>query len=148
MGKARGPKKNRSGGPYLDAALICEDVIQEKDYALTPVRLVNRLTIHDQAPSPGVVLSLPLLLLISFKAGDICGERKFSLYLVTPSGKRNEFLKDGSLKTFDAGDSGANAVIHLHLPYESDGTYWIEVVMNRKRYSRVPLTLLFKPNPD
>ena len=148
MVKASKPTKNRPIGPYLDAALICEEVVQEKDKTISPIRLVNCITFHEQQPNPGAVLSLPLFLFISFKAGEIIGERKVSLYLVTPSGKRNEFLKNYALTGFQGGDSGVTVVIALHVPYEKDGTYWIEIVVDRKRYSRVPLTIQFKPNPN
>ena len=60
MAKVRKSKKNRPAGPYLDAALICEGFVQEKDSAVSPIRLVNRLTIHQEAPHLGEVLGLPL----------------------------------------------------------------------------------------
>src|ERR1700682_5448614 len=88
MAKARKRKRQQGGGPYLDAALICEDLVQEKDWAVSVIRLVNRITAHDPKPAPGVLVFLPLAFFVGFKAGDFTGERQLSLYWVTPSRKR------------------------------------------------------------
>jgi hypothetical protein len=135
-------------GPFLDAALICEDFVQESDHAISPIRLVNRIMFHERLPEPGNVIPLPLFLFLSFKAGEIVGERKYTLLILTPSGERREFLKNASLGMLQGGDTGANAIIQIHLPYDGEGTYWIEVTLGGKRYSQVPLTVLFKPAND
>jgi hypothetical protein len=142
MTKGRKLKKQQGTGPHLDVAVICEDFIQEKDGTYSVVRLVNRLTMHDTAPEPGTVVVLPLKLLVGFKAGGIIGPRTFSLYLDTPSGQRREFLKDCPLN-FQGGDTGFVAPIQILLPYEGDGTYWIDVISDHKQHSRIPLTIKY-----
>jgi hypothetical protein len=142
MAKSRRLEKQQGSGPYLDAAVICEQIILDKDGTYSAIRLVNRLTIHDTSPERGTIVALPLMLLIGFKAGGFIGERMFSLYLVTPSGQRQEFLKDCPLK-FQGGDTGVVAPIQMHLSYEGDGTYWIDVISGHKRHSRVPLTIKY-----
>jgi hypothetical protein len=137
-------------GPYLDAALICEDLIQEKDWTVSAIRLVNRLTLHDLTPEPGAVLVLPLFFLASFKAGEVTGEHELWLYWTSPSGKRRQMpgIRQPHLLTFQGGDTGALAAVPLFIRYEADGTYWLDVTLGKKRYSRVPLTLRTGEQPS
>jgi hypothetical protein len=143
MAKARRPKK-KVGGPYLDAALICEDLVQEKDLAVSAIRAVNRITLHEVTPQPdpGTVFRLPLMLVVSFKAGNVVGEKGLRLYLTGPSGKRCQMpvIVQPHTLSFQGGDTGCLAFVPVFLQYEQDGTYWIDVVLDRTRYSRVPLT--------
>ena len=136
--------RKRLNGPYLDAALICEECIQEKDLAISPIRAVNRITLRDIRPEANILVALPLSLVLSFKAGDVTDSRELTLYVVSPSGIREEFpvYSWPHAITFQGGDTGQIAVLPIVLRYEADGTYWIEVVLGRKQLSRVPLTLL------
>jgi hypothetical protein len=143
VAKASKQKKRQGGGPYLDAALICEDLVQEKDFVVSAIRLVNRITAHEPKPEPGVFILLPLGLFIRFHSGDVTGERQLSLYWITPSRKRIKLQGFPQPQTlaFEGGDTGVVRSFPLHLPYEADGTYWIDVVLDKKRYTRVPLTI-------
>jgi hypothetical protein len=147
MARASKPRKQHGGGPYLDAALICEDCIQEKDWVISPIRAVNRLTAHDLRLAVGQLVSLPLVLVLSFKAGNVTDTRELFLYVVSPSGDRQAFpgFQWPHPIAFQGRDTGQIAVIPIMLPYEADGTYWIEVVLGRKEYSRVPLTFQTEP---
>jgi hypothetical protein len=150
MAKASGPEKKRSG-PYLDAALICEDLVQEKDWAVTAIRAVNRINMQGVTLAPGVIIALPLVLLISFKAGDVVGDRGLWLYVSGPSRKRRRLMPGINQPhpfSFQGGDTGQLAFIQLHLEYETDGTYWIDVVLGKKWYSRVPLTFMIGNQPS
>src|SRR5438105_1825458 len=55
MARPQKPRKYRPEGPYLDAALICEEFVQEKDWAITPVRSVNRITFLDDGDEKRIV---------------------------------------------------------------------------------------------
>jgi hypothetical protein len=147
MAKARRQKRSQPEGPYLDAALICEQFILEKDGAGTPVRLVNRLTVHDTAPETGALLLLPLQLFVSFKAGGFVGSRNLSLHVVGPSGKRHDPYQIGALE-FQGGDTGVAKAGGIGVPYDTDGTYWLGVALDETLYSRIPLTLSFDNQPS
>src|SRR5467141_2276844 len=124
MAKARKPKRQRYGGPFLDAALICEDCVQEKDWAISPIRAVNRITVHDIHPTQGELILLPLVLVLSFKAGEVTDKRKLSLYGLSPSGERRKLpgIPEHEIE-FRGEDTGAVVVIQLPLQYDRDGTY-------------------------
>jgi hypothetical protein len=150
MGKAKQSAKNSGGGPFLDAAFICEQVIKEKkDGTCSAIRMVNRITFHEQTFSPGAVVFMPLAMFISFKAGDFTGTRHLSIFVTTPSGKRRPL--EGHVfphpMDFTGGDTGTLMLLHnFPITYETDGTYWIDVLLEKKWYSRIPLTV--KTNPS
>ena len=37
-----------SDGPYLAAAFLCEKVLQEKDEAVSIIRIIDRVTLEEQ----------------------------------------------------------------------------------------------------
>ncbi len=136
--------KKASDGPFLDAALLCDQAIREKDHAYSAIRMVNRITFHDLVVERGTVIPISLTILVSFKAGGVKGQRRLFLYITNPSGSRG--LLGGyefpMALDFIGGDTGAVVrLVGFPLEYEKDGTYWIDVVLEKKRYSRFPLTL-------
>jgi hypothetical protein len=144
MAKAGKQERRRDNGPYLDAALICEDLVQEKDFAVSPIRAVNRITVSGIDPSPGDLIQLPLILFLSFKAGSAIGEHELSVYVTGPSQRRSRLpgLQKPATLAFEGGDTGAVAAFPIYLRYEAAGTYWLDVVLGKKRLSRIPLTFL------
>lgn len=145
MGKAEQSRKRQDEGPFLDAAFICEEVIKEKDGTYSAIRMVNRIIFHEQTFDLNTVISIPLILVISFKAGDVTGTRHLSLRITGPSGKRKplEGFRFPQPLEFLGGDTGAFVAFpYLPIRYEVDGTYWIDVLLEKKRYSRLPLTIL------
>jgi hypothetical protein len=147
MGKAKRRMKTRVGGPFLDSALICEQVMRERDDTYSAIRMVNRLTIHEAAPARGTVLATHLALFVGFKAGDFQGEQTLLVFIENPSGKRYQPYQPTTV-TFLGGDTSAVAVCQLLLRYDKDGTYWIEIVLDGKRFSRIPITIAFRERPS
>ncbi len=148
MTKARESTK-AIGGPYLDAALVCEMVLEDTDKAFSAIRMVNRITLYEATPASGAIISLPLAVVLSFKAGDSRGKHELFLYLTNPSSKR-ELLPGFDFPqhlAFQGGDTGHLLALPLLIRYERDGTYWIDVVLGRKRYSRIPLTVKTTKEP-
>ena len=149
MGKSR-----RAGvlndGPYLDTACFCEQVVQEKDGTYSIIRLVNRITFWSSDVQPGIKLIMPLSLFISFKAGNVNGERELFLFQTTPSGKRGLMEYEWPLAiTFQGDDTGKVVVVPgLIVRFESNGTYWIDIQLGKKIYTRLPLTISHSEEPD
>lgn len=149
MAKARLQTKHLASGPHLEAAFICEQVLQDKDGTYSAIRMVNRVTFWEVAPEPerGALLHVPLIAVVSFKAGDVREKRDLYLGLTSPSGKQRAlpgFVFPVSL-SFDNSDTGVFLPFGpLILNYDGNGTYWIDVVLGRRLCTRIPLTLLLK----
>lgn len=145
MAKANRPTRNPGKGPFLEAAFICEQVLKEKDGTYSAIRMVNRITFHEETFNPGTTILMPLVLVVSFKAGETTDTQQLSLYVTKPSGKRGPF--EGYVFphpiVFTGGDTGSFMALHnFPIQYETDGTYWIDVFLDKKRYSRLPLTVI------
>jgi hypothetical protein len=152
MAKARRATKKAVGGPYLEAAFICERVLQDKDGTYSAIRMVNRITFWEVVSEPerGTPFVIPLMAVVSFKAGDVREKRELYLHLTSPSGKRKLLpgFKFPMPLSFEDGDTGVLLPFQrLILRYEGEGTYWIDVVLGKKLYSRIPLTLVLRKEP-
>jgi hypothetical protein len=131
-------KKNKAL-PILTAALLCEKVLVDQDGALTPVRIVDVITLPSGTViEAGSILKLDLTLLFLFKSGEARGDRQFRLFLVKPSGNREEAGTWTS--TFAAPpEGGANIRMGLALKWEREGLYWFEVFLEDTELARIPV---------
>jgi hypothetical protein len=78
-----------NSGPYLNAALICEKVLQEKDETLSVIRMIDRFNVTVSAlGSPENLPPIPLSLtvLIALKSGKARGRSTVKLRIENPSG--------------------------------------------------------------
>ena len=144
MAKVRSSTEKTVGGPYLDAAFICEDAVKEVDGTYSAIRMVNRIIFHEQTFNPGTIILTPLTLVVGFKAGDASGTRHLFLYVTDPSRERTAFegYEFPYAVTFNGGDTGTLMVLrNFAIKYQTDGTYWIDVLLERELYSRLPLTI-------
>jgi hypothetical protein len=137
MTKARGSTKKGVGGPYLEAAFICELVLQDKDGAYSAIRMVNRITLWEVTSEPehGALLGVPLMAVVSFKAGDVQEAQDLYLYLTSPAGKREPLpgIVFPITISFEGGDTGTFLALGaLAIRYEGQGTYWIDVRLGQR----------------
>src|SRR6266540_2481194 len=114
MAKANRPTKTPARVPFLEAAFICEQIVKEKDGTYSAIRMVNRITFHEQTFNPDIILFMPLVLVVSFKAGDATDTRHLSIYVTNPSGKLGPL--EGYVFphpiVFAGGDTGAFMTLH------------------------------------
>src|SRR6266699_307056 len=103
--------------PYLNAAVICEKGLQEKDETLSVIRMIDRFNVTVSAlGSPENLPPIPLNLtvLISLKSGKARGRSTVKLRIESPSGLK---LPDQLLPVlFEGEDRGVNLVIVLNVP--------------------------------
>ncbi len=131
----------------LNAALLCENVIEEKDGTLSALRIIDRVALQVSLPSKNESLPIPPLpvnavfLLVFRKQVD--EERSFTAAVVTtgPSGKETAIA---SLPvTMPAGiGKGQNVVLRLLFGVQDTGTYWLTVRVDGTVLARVPLEIL------
>ena len=114
--------------PLVCAALVCEQVLHEADGTLSAIRIIDTIALGFVGPPPSPVPSMQVRfsMLVRLKAGKARGEHAFTLFLVTPEGKR---LGDGSKFSayFENEESGANFVVNVGLVTPPAGLYWLEL---------------------
>ena len=134
-----------STGPYLNAALLCEKVLQEKDEVISAIRLVDRITLTAHASSsPETLPPLPVSLyaLISFKSGNAKGRHTLKWVAETPSGIR---LPEQLLSVhFDGDDRGVNLVLNINMIVNQEGVYWFDIILEDQLITRIPLRILYQ----
>jgi hypothetical protein len=140
-------------GPYLQAAIICERVLQEQDGAISAIRIIDRLTHFVQGPD--VPDTLPpfqqrIALLVAFKSGAARGRHTIRLDLEKPSGEQAPL---GQFPVhFEGEERGVNLVINTDFQPDQEGLYWFDVSLGderlgSQRLTRMPLRVMYQPAP-
>ena len=136
---------NNQSGPFLGIAVLCENVLQEKDGVLSAIRIVDRVTQSAQGPEPPdemPALPLQLKMLLTFRAGEARGRFSVKLQPETPSGQQ---LDVAELPLQLNPGAGANLIIDFGFVAEDEGLYWIDVSLQDERLTRIPLTVVYEP---
>src|SRR2546427_11635566 len=126
-------------GPYVQAALLCERVVQESGGRVTIVRLIDRViapTVATVGPAqiPPTIVSCHAVVIL--KTGSRPGNYKLRLLLTSPSKRPiREFSLNISLP--DEEDQGVNGVMPIQFPATEEGVYWFEVRLDNEEW---PLT--------
>jgi hypothetical protein len=132
-------------GPFLNAALLCERVLQEKDEVISIIRIVDRITLTTHASlSPESLPPMPINLyaLIAFKSGSAKGRHTLKWITETPSGIR---LPEQLLPVlFEGEDRGVNLVLNINMVVDQEGIYWFEVLLEDQFLTRIPLRILYQ----
>jgi len=134
-------------GPYLQAAVICDKILEEKDGTKSAIRIVNRVTRAVLAPEPPQEMQ-PFeyhgFMLVSFKAGFTKGVSQLRIELSKPSGETAPPIR-ASLVFEGEEDRGIDVVLDLNLKFEMAGIYWFSVFLDDTFVTRVPLRVVYLP---
>jgi hypothetical protein len=116
-----------SRGPYVQAALLCDRVLQEDNGRVTIVGLLDRVVARSKEPQrevPATQVSCHAVVIL--KTGSNPGGYKLKLLVKSPSNRPlNEFSLDVVLP--DTEDKGINIVMPIKFFAKEEGVYWIEV---------------------
>lgn len=130
-------------GPYVNAALFCDQVIRGEDGANTIVRTIDTLKLEAVGPgSPNDVPPgfLRATLFISLRAGQARGRQTLEIALERPDASR---VSSGEKSfNFPPGEAGGqNFILPMHIQVEMSGLYWANVYLNARLVTKVPLTV-------
>lgn len=131
-------------GPYLKAALLCENVIEDRQGVLSLIRVVDRFlqtSVGPGAPAEMSPLTVSVHAVLMFVSGDARGSLTIHLALQKPSGL-SQPLGTSTLQ-FEGEDRGINLVAQMQLTLDSQGLYWIEVRLEEELVTRMPLRVVF-----
>ncbi len=142
-------KSNPAYGPYLNAAFLCEKVLEEKNGVLSAIRIVDRVTYTYKAspenPSSGVSpFQATLSFLLILKSGQNPGATNIKIILKKPDNSELPPLNETMhLDTPD--NKGGNLVITTTLNIDQKGVWWFEVFINDVPRTKIPLEVIFLP---
>jgi hypothetical protein len=129
--------------PSLRITALCERVLEEKDGALSLIRLVDRLVITAEGTDlpkelpPGLV---PLTALMSWING--LGSYEAKVKVSMPNGSS---IESATLPFYlDSLDKVQNHIVRMTLPVKREGIYWFEFLLGDEVKSRVPLRVIYE----
>lgn len=133
-------------GPFLAAAFFCESILEDKDGALSAIRIVDRVT--QTATGPGAPKDMPpltiqLWMLIALRSGEARGRRTISIRPEGPSGQQAPPIELPI--QFEGEERGQNFRTQLGFVAEHEGLYWFDVLLEDERLTRVPLRVTYAP---
>lgn len=136
---------NEYGGPWLQAAVFCEKILQERDGVMSLIRIVDRFTITasgPDAPERMPKANLQFHGALMFKSGFARGSFTASLAIRTPSGR---VMQEASLPMLLEGhDRGVQLNFNMNLVLEEDGLYWVDVSVGNRLMTRMPLRVVYQ----
>jgi hypothetical protein len=136
---------NEAGGPYVQAAAICERVLQEKDGVLSLIRLVDRFTVTAAGPAPPEAMpptNISANFVVMLKSGFIRARHTLKIVPTTPSGKNLPEISAGVL--FEGDDRGVNTNFQANILAQEEGLYWFDVFLEDQLLTRIPLRLVYQ----
>ena len=136
-----------SGGPYVAVAVLCENVLEEKDGVLSLLRVVDRWIITAQGPDAPDQLKpqqIEFRLVLGLKAGRAKGRHSLVIKLEQPSG---EFLPTREVSVlFEAEDRGVNFMAQVFMLAAQEGVYWFHVFLDGDQFlTKVPFRVVYQP---
>ncbi len=133
----------RGGGPHVQAAFLCERVMQEVDGVLSFIRVVDKFT--RPRPSPQIPPQpVQATLVTALKGGSVpTGNYKIKSRLFKPDA--NVALIETENDAFFPGIPEAGVTIGTPLLFLADeeGLYWVDVIFMEQVVSRVPFRVIF-----
>jgi len=136
-------------GPYVTAALLCENVIEDRDGALSVIRVIDvvnvnippGLTRHHLASAQ---MSFTVTMLISLIPGHMRGKKHLSIILTRPSQEQSP--SEYALPVvFEGGDRRVNLVLPINVQVKEEGLHWFDIQLDGQFITRIPLTIRFVP---
>ena len=133
-----------STGPYLQAALLCERVMEEKDGVLSIIRVIDRV-IHTamgpSAPDTMPPLTYAMTALVVLKSGGARGTVQVRLDMEEPSGLITPGPSMSAL--MEGEDRGQNLVMGMHMTFKETGLYWFNVYLDDQLVTKMPLRVVY-----
>jgi hypothetical protein len=135
-------------GPLLAVAVFCDQILEDKDMAISCIRIADNFTITlppdtpDDVPSESKRISFPTRGLVSFRKGGLV-ERKHRVRLLLRStdGKTGSVFDQELTFAGDEPTSLANVRFDLTLLLRKGGLFWMTVLVDDHELTKVPLTV-------
>ena len=131
-------------GPFIQAACLCETVIEDKQGVLSLIRIIDTL-IHTEAgtnppedmPAFGYVLKFVLML----KAGAAKGRYNLRLEPELPNGSTEKSILVTAY--FEGEEKGQNIVADMNFVFNFEGLYWFKVYLEDTHLTAIPLRVKY-----
>lgn len=131
-------------GPYVQAAVFCDMVIEDKSGALSLIRVIDRVThiAHGpEAPAEMPEVRHPLKLVLMLKSGLARGRHEVKIVPELPSAELKQPFTTSV--HFEGEERGQNIIMDISYPFTMEGVYWFNVYLNDTLLTKVPLRVMY-----
>lgn len=137
-------------GPYLSAAFLCEKILEERDGVKSAIRIIDRIihTVFHPSPPPEKMepFNYSVCLYIRLKSGDARGPMTLRVTLVKPSGESPSPFEQTVVFEGEE-DRGVDTIGYLTIQFDQPGIYWFDVELGNVQLTRIPLRVVYVPQP-
>jgi len=131
-------------GPYVQAAVFCDMVIEDKSGTLSLIRVIDRVThiAHGfEAPTEMPEVRHPLKLVLMLKSGLARGRHEVKIVPESPSAELKQPFTTSV--HFEGEERGQNIVMDISYPFTMEGVYWFNVYLDDTLLTKVPLRVMY-----
>ena len=132
------------GGPYLQTACFCENVIEDKRGVLSIIGIIDTLNIGmagHEAPEEMPPVTRQLNLVLTLKSGSARGRFQIKITPELPSGLR---LDPVILTAHLEGDErGTNIIANVPFTFKLEGLYWFIIDLDNELLTKIPFRLKY-----
>ena len=120
--------------PDLQSSLICDDVRQERNGKFILIGLFDGLAVQN------LPTRFPKICVVNRWC---CGEGEFTqkTRLIAPDGRTIAEGRDVAIRLASTEQTATSVEIFINTALETEGTYWVEVLLDSVLKIRYPLTL-------
>jgi hypothetical protein len=133
--------------PLVLAALVCEQVLEEKDGVLSVTRIVDRFFVQPPAQA-GALVGVQFRYLAILKRGSSSDdEHEVSVVFRFPS-QRMEVATKPAVKIRWPGegeDNGVNLNLTFQVGLPEEGLYWIDLIFDGSSVASTPFRVIYGP---
>jgi hypothetical protein len=128
-------------GPFLTAALFCEEARQDKDGFLSLSRIIDHIVILGDDPNTMPPTQVVTTLVVIFRSGSFRGSSEITVSQLSASGASVLLF---SFPTFFQGDDqGAGVIARVGFVISEPGLHWFEVSLGGQPKTRIPLNVSY-----
>jgi hypothetical protein len=132
--------------PLLSIAAFFTRVLEAVDGHMSGIKAIDSLiaTVPSNR-NPEARIPISLWALIAFKrgeSGDLIGEHVLRLVMRSPTGKKSGRF-EYPLK-FESSVPGFNVRLRISLNIKTEGTHWMDVILDGRKYTSMPLHVRFE----
>lgn len=137
------------GGPYVQAALICEMTLEDAGGVPSLIRVIDRVMIGAvgaDVPTEMPPQALDYKLVLMLKSGSARGRHALKVRPEAPGGEQRPAVEVHV--NLEGDERGANITADLRgMPFDREGLWWFDVLFgdNETLLTRIPFRIIYQP---
>ena len=129
-------------GPFLSAAVFCEEAKQEGEGFLSLSRIIDHIVVVGADPNVMPPTQIVTTLVVIFRSGSFRGSHRITVNQLCPSGPSVPLF---NFPVFFQGepDQGAGVIAKVGFVVAEPGLHWFEVSLDGQPKTSIPLNVSY-----